>query len=109
MFVSAIVISQLDDVTVCEGEGAVFTCVLDATDSNLTSDDVQWYSSVLRNRSITEGVDPQGSSIYFTNSIVNNTLTTTLNIANITKSHTGYYWVRTQYFHACNASLTLSM
>ena len=100
MFVSAIVIHKPDDVTICEGEGAVFTCVLDTTDSNLTSDDVQWYSSVLRNRSITEGVDQQGN---------NNTLNTTLTITNVTKSYTGYYWVGTPYFNVCNVSLTLSM
>ena len=109
MLVSAIVIHKPDDVTVCEGKGAVFKCELNTTDSNLTSDDVQWYSSVLRNRSITEGVDQQGSIIHFTNFTDSNTLNTTLTITNVTKSHTGYYWVGTPYFNVCNVSLTLSM
>ena len=109
MFVSATVIHKPDDVTVCEGEGAVFKCELNTTDSNLTSYDVQWYSSVLRNRSIIEGEDQQGNIIHFTNSTVNNTLTTTLTITNVTKSYTGYYWVGTPYFNVCNVSLTLSM
>ena len=108
MFVFAIVIHKPDDVTVCEGERAVFICVLNTTDSNLASDDVQWYSLVLRNRSITEGVDQQGN-IHFTTTTVNNTLNTTLTITNVTKSYTGYYWVGTSYFNVCNVSLTLSM
>ena len=109
MFVSAIAIHKPDDVTVCEGEGAVFKCELNTTDSNLTSDNVQWYSSVLRNRSITEVVDQQGNIIHFTTSTVNNTLNSTLTITNVTKSYAGYYWVGTSYFNVCNVSLTLSM
>ena len=40
------VISEPDDITVCEGEEAVFTCILDTTNNNINSDDVQWYRLV---------------------------------------------------------------
>ena len=109
MLISPIVIDKPKDVTVCEGEGAVFTCVLNTTDSNLSSDDVQWYSSILRNGNITERVNQPGSNIHFTNSTIENTMTINLTLTNITKSYTGYYWVGTRYFNVCNVSLTLSM
>ena len=97
-----IVISQPDDVTICEGEGAVFTCVLN---SNISSDDVQWYRFI-KDTSTTEMVDPNGENINFlthTNGSTNSSLTTT----NAIKSYTGYFWVGTPSLNVCNASLTV--
>ena len=54
LHISTAVISEPDDVTICEGEGAVFTCVLN---SNIRSDDVQWYRFI-KNTSTTVMVDP---------------------------------------------------
>ena len=100
------VISEPDDVTVCEGKEAVFICVLDTTNNNINSDDVQWYRLV-KDTGITEMVDQQDSNIHFTTSTINNTLTSVLNITSASKFHTGYYWVGTPSSNVCNASLTV--
>ena len=102
---STIVISEPDDVTICGGKKVVFTCVLNTTNNNINSDDVQWYRLV-KDTGITEMVDQQGSKI-LTTSTTNNTLTSQLNITNSSKSHTGYYWVGTPSFNVCNVSLTV--
>ena len=100
-FICAIVISEPDDVTVCEGKAAVFTCVLDITDSSLNSDDIQWYRFINETHT-TEMINQQD-----TTSITNNRLNSSLTIANVRKSYTGYYWVVTPNFSVCNASLAV--
>ena len=91
------VISEPDDVTVCEGRSTMFTCVLDSS----ISSDVQWYR-LIEDTGTTEMVDPQDSNIHFTNSTTSN-----LTITNATKSYTGYYWVRLPFDDVCNVSLTV--
>ena len=107
----SVVISEPDDVTVCEGRSTTFTCVLDATMKN-NSDDVQWYR-LIKDTGTTEMVDPQGNNtiiIHFTtNPTTNDSLTTTnLTITNANRSYTGYYWVRLLSDDFCNASLTVT-
>ena len=100
--ISTTVISQPDDVTICEGEGAVFTCVWSR---NIRSDDVQWYRFI-KDTSTTEMVDPNEENINFlthTNGSTNSSLT----ITNAIKSYTGYFWVGTPSLNVCNASLTV--
>ena len=106
VFLYTIVISQPDDVTVCKGKEAIFTCVLDTTNNNTNSSDVQWYRLV-KDTGITEMVDQQDSNIHFTTSTINNTLTSQLTITSASKSHTGYYWIGTLSFNVCNVSLTV--
>ena len=98
------IVSEPDDVTVCEGRSATFTCVLD---SSISSDDVQWYRLIM-DTSTTVMVDPQGSNIQFTTSTINNKLTSSLTITNTTKSYTGYYWVRLPSDDVCNVSLIVT-
>ena len=97
------VISQPDDVYVCEGRGAVFTCVLN---SSISSDDVQWYRFI-KDTNTTEIVDLNGENINFlthtTGSITNSSLT----ITNAMKSYTGYFWLGTPFLNVCNASLAV--
>ena len=93
-------ISEPDDVTVCEGEGAVFTCVLN---SDIRSDDVQWYRFI-KDTSTTVMVDPNGENITHTNW---STTSSSLTITNAIKSYTGYFWVGTPSLYICNASLTV--
>ena len=50
-----IVISKPDDVVVCEGEGTVFSCVLN-NNSNISNNDVHWYK-FLRSTGTTEMID----------------------------------------------------
>ena len=99
-------ISEPNDVSVCEGEKAVFTCVLDTTNNNINSNDVQWYRLV-KDTGITEMIYQQDSDVHFTTSANNSALTSQLTITSASKSHAGYYWVRTPSFYGCNASLTL--
>ena len=96
-------ISQPDDVTICEGKGAVFTCVLN---SNIRSDDVQWYRFI-KDTSTTERVDPNGGNINFLTSTIGSTTSSSLTITNVRKSYTGYFWVGTPSLNVCNASLTV--
>ena len=99
-----IVISEPDDVTVCEGEGTVFSCVLNKN-SNISNNDIHWYR-FLRNTGTIEMVDPRGEDVSFlthTGSI----LTSNLTITNAIKSYTGYYWVGTPSLTVCNVSLTV--
>ena len=104
--ISTIVISQSDDVTVCEGKGAVFSCVLNTTGADINNTDVQWYRLVM-DTSTTEIIYQRSSSIRFTVSTINNTLTSNLTITNARKSYTGYYWVRLPSDDVCNVSLTV--
>ena len=92
-------INQPDDVTICEGRGAVFTCVLN---SNIRSDDVQWYRFI-KDTSTTEMVDPNGDFLTRTNGNTSSSLT----ITNAIRSYTGYFWVGTPSLNVCNASLTV--
>ena len=96
-------ISQPDDVTICEGEGAVFTCVLN---SNIRSDDVQWYRFI-KDTSTTEMVDPNGGNINFLTSTIGGTTSSSLTITNAINSYTRYFWVGTSSLNVCNASLTV--
>ena len=100
-FISTTVISEPDDATICDGEGAVFTCVLN---SNISSDDVQWYRFI-KDTSTAVMVDPN-----ITITIMNQTTESTnssLTITNAIKSYTGYFWVGTPSRNVCNASLTV--
>ena len=105
--ISIVAISEPDDVTVFEGNEAVFTCVLD---SNIISDDVQWYRFI-EDTSTTEMVDPNGENIYFiTDTEENddgNVTNSSLTINNVLKSYTGYFWVKAPSLNVCNASLTV--
>ena len=96
-------ISQPDDVTICEGRGAVFTCVLN---SSIRSDDVQWYRFI-KDTSITEMLDPNGENITFFTRTIGSTTNSSLNIINVRESYTGYFWVGTPSLNVCNTSLTV--
>ena len=104
MYIST-VISEPDDVTICEGdrEGAVFTCVLD---SSIKSDDVQWYRFI-KDTNTTVMVDPNGENINFLNHTSGSTTNSSLTITNVIKSDTGYFWVGIPSLNVCNASLTV--
>ena len=97
-------ITKPRDVTICEGEGAAFTCVLN---SNIKSDDVRWYRFI-KDTSTTVMVDPNGENINFLTHTNGNT-TSSLTITNAIKSYTGYFWVGTPSLNVCNATLTVTL
>ena len=102
--ISITVISEPEDdnATICEGEGAMFTCVLNSNVGN----DVQWYR-YMKDTSTTEIVYPNGENIFiFTQA--GNTINSSLSVTNAAKSYTGYYWVGTLSVNVCNISLTVT-
>ena len=105
------VIGKPKDVTVCEGEGIMFTCVLNTTDNSIKANDLRWYG-LIKDANTTEMIYPKSSNIRFNTSSDdhNNTLTTNLTITNTIKSYTGYYWVRLplNFDDVCNVSLTVT-
>ena len=105
-YVFTIVISGPDDVTVCEGGGATFTCVLDNS-SNISSSDVQWYRVMIMDTYTLDIRGQKDSNISFITSTINDTLSSLLTITNARESYAGYYWVGTSKFSVCNASLTV--
>ena len=96
------VIAEPDDVNVCEGEEAVFTCELN---SNIEDDDVQWYG-FMKDTGTTKLMIPAGDNITLLTH-TGNTINSSLIITNAIQSHTGYYWVRTPSLIVCNVSLTV--
>ena len=106
MFISTIVISQPNDVTICEGKGTVFTCVLDTIYTNITNDNVQWYGFI-KNTGTTETVDPDDGNINLLTNITGNTLNSSLSITDVRQSYTGYYWMGTPFSNVCNVSLNV--
>ena len=86
------VVEPYDVITICEEGGAMFSCVLNTANTNISSDDVHWYR-FLRSTGTTEMIGPNETDIAFTTNHSRNALTTTLTITNVVRSHTGYYWV----------------
>ena len=98
-------ISQPYDTTICEGMGAVFTCVLNLTISHTRYTDLEWYK--FTNASYIELLDPYEERINFLIRTTGNTTSSSLNIINAVSSYTGYFWVGTPSFTVCNVSLTV--
>ena len=94
-------ISEPNNVTVCEGGEAVFTCLLS---SSIRSDDVQWYRSLV-DMSSSELVE--GENINFLNHTTGGALNASLIITNVSKSFAGNFWVRIPSGMVCRASLTI--
>ena len=103
MFISTTVISEPDDVTVCEGRSTTFICVLNGS---MNSSDVQWYRK-LKDTGTTERIGRWDDFI-----VVplpgTNSFTTRLLISNPRRSYTGYYWVSSPLGDVCNTSFTVS-
>ena len=81
-------ISQPDDVTICKGRDAVFTGVLNITNSNTRYTDLEWYK--ITSTSNVELLDPYEERINF----LIHTLTTRNTISSslsITKAISGYF------------------
>ena len=106
MYISIIAVDEPDDVTICEGGGTVYSCELNTANTNISSDDLQWYR-LIKNTGTTEMINPNGININFTTNHSENTLTTTLTITNAERSYTGYYWVKSPLEDICNVSVTV--
>ena len=107
LFISTTVISEPDndDIT-CEGKGTAFSCVLNTTNVNIGSNNVQWYRLVSGKA---EMINQDGANIFVTTNASGNDLNSTLRITNAIKSHSGYYWVGVSSYNVCNVSLTVGI
>ena len=104
MLISAAVISEPDDVTVCEGAvSTTFSCVLNG---NISSGDVRWYR-ILKDTGTTERLGRLDDFTVIPLTSVNS-FTTVLYLSNARISYTGYYWVRSPLGDVCNVSLTVT-
>ena len=84
----------------------MFTCVLNTTNTNIRDDNVQWYRFI-KNTGTTETVDSDGESISFSTRTFGSILSSTLNISDVNKFYTGYFWMGTPFSNVCNASLNV--
>jgi len=99
--ISNIVISHPKNVTICEGGGVTFTCVLNIT---ITNDNVMWYR-LRRDHAMITIVKIRPTRII--NYTIANDTTTTLTIPNATMTFNGSYWVKAPTFTTCNVSLNV--
>ena len=95
-------ITPPNDVTICEGQDAVFTCVLH---KSVNKTDVVWYYRLTSSINTTEIIKEDRGNVSFTMS--NNAANSSLFMNNATKSYTGFYWTEISTFNFCNASLTV--
>ena len=104
MFISTTVISEPDDVTVCEGLGrtTILSC---GFDNSIDSDDVQWYRFI-KDTGETKRAD-EDDMLYVPISTENG-FDAILYILNARKSYTVYYWIKTPSSDVCNVSLTVT-
>ena len=99
------VISEPDDVTICEGTASTtLSCVLNGS---ISSDDVEW-CRLVKDTNTVQRVSDVGDDFVDVLFPGQNELTTTLYIFNARRSFTGYYWVRLPSDDVCNVSLTVS-
>ena len=96
-----IVISEPDDVYVCEGKSTTFTCIMNGN----IGDKIQWYRYI-KDTNSTITINSDGENITISNH-TGNTINSSLTITNTVKSYTGYYWVRLPSGDFCNVSLTV--
>ena len=88
-------ITQPENTTVCEGEIAVFTCVVDFHDISMVDmDRINWWRTRLDHNSPTDFmISLHTSGIDIMNSISGNRLTSVLMITGVKLSHVGPYWL----------------
>ena len=109
MFISIIAVDEPADViTICEGGGTVYSCELNTTNTNISSDDVQWYRFI-KDIGTTEMINADGTGINFATNHSRNILTTTLYITDTRKFYTGYYRINLLSDDVCNVSLTVEI
>jgi len=84
----------------------VFTCVLNTTNTNIRNDSLQWYRFI-KNTGTTETVDRDEDNINLLTHTTGNILSSSLNITDVSKSYTGYYWMGTPFFNVCNIYLSM--
>ena len=110
MHISATVIQEPDDITLCEADQTHFTCEVNATNSNINHTDMQWYrfiySTSTTERIVNSIENPDIlSGTYMSDN--NYSIASVLHITNARQSYSGYYWVGIPSFNVCNVSLTV--
>ena len=99
MYFTVNVITQPVNTTGCMGETAAFTCVLDLQNVSMDMREnyvLEWHKTRIDDNFPAKNVSiPQHSSRFTViNTISNNTLTSVLNINNVTLTSVGPYWLK---------------
>ena len=96
------VTDQPDNVTVCLGGTAVFTCVMDISNVTINKGDVKWWRIRTDQSSGILPLSESTARYKVTNTINNQRLNSTLIIANVISTLSGPYWPgRTENSHLC--------
>ena len=97
---------EIDNLTICEGGGTMYSCELNTAKTNISNDDVHW-CRLVNNTGTTEMINPNGTNVAFTTKHSGDILITNLTITNAVRSDTRYYWVKSPLNDTCNVSVTV--
>ena len=88
-------ITQPENITVCEGGIAVFTCVVDFRNISMVDiENINWWRTRLDHNSPTDVIiSPHTLGIDIMKNISGNRLTSVLMITGVKLSHVGPYWL----------------
>ena len=107
LHLSAIVIQEPNDFTLCEAKDKSFNCTVNTTNININHTDMQWYRFIYGTSTTEMIVNRQNPDIIIFGNSSDNSSTSVLHITNARQSYTGYYWVGLPSFNVCNVSLTV--
>ena len=85
-------ITQPDNTTVCEGGTAVFTCVMDILNVNISIEDIRWWRKRDDNN-MTRMLSSTVTRYNITNIISEHRLASVLMIINVRLADLGPYWL----------------
>ena len=89
--VNVTVITQPDNITVCEGGTAVFTCVMDILNANISTEDIRWWRMRINHNSLTK-ITETVTRYTISNDINEHRVTSVLMITNVRLADMGPYW-----------------
>ena len=89
--VNVTVITQPDNITVCEGGTAVFTCVMDILNVSINTEDINWWRIRIDHKGLTE-ITETVTRYTISNDINGHELTSALMITNVRLGDMGPYW-----------------
>ena len=90
--VTVTVITQPDNATTCEGGTAVFTCVMDIQNVNISIEDIRWWRK-REDNNMTIMLSPNLKRYNITNIFNEHILTSVLTITNVRLADLGPYWL----------------
>ena len=90
--VNVTVITQPDNTTVCERGTAVFTCVMDISNINISAEDIRWWRMRIDSFPSTQPIQGAVNRYTISNDINEHRVTSVLMITNVRLVDMGPYW-----------------